>query len=259
MSTNKAFNMAAVLALALLIGIMSWNDMHPKIQAGHGSQARTFAYHAGLDITSPKMVPEDNLPLTIEQGTFSYTKGKTEFTHEGMAPVTFAQRQVSLLFRFTGLPSDASDAIKGIKDQITAWQHQGTDIVILFIDYRPTNPDFKAYAALLAELHKAFKTTDPLVAVADPSWLQNPEQSFGLLQDNVSSFLLPLPEKPLSADTMMKLRSLKYNFIALVPEGNAATLDALDNLPFLSGSSVRLDPHKLRGKKKETIGLFPKL
>jgi hypothetical protein len=93
--SDKLVTPLVILLLAIVIGVMSWRDMHPDVGAGENNTNLVSNYHAAYDAT-PAIVPRD-LPVTISQGSFKYTpQGKAVFTRQGMPPSTFVQQQVSL-------------------------------------------------------------------------------------------------------------------------------------------------------------------
>src|SRR5262249_5089753 len=142
---SKVLNTLYIIALAAVIGVMSWRDMHPKQTVSASKPIATF-YYAGADMT-PALIPDDNTPLTISLGTFSYTKdGKTLWTPQGMPATTFAQRQVNLQFHFNGLPHNPDETIKIIQSAADDWVHKGDIVNVLLFDYNAGRPDLKAYA-----------------------------------------------------------------------------------------------------------------
>jgi hypothetical protein len=254
----KISSIAPILGLVVIIGIMSWRDMHPT--APSRAPLMPIAYYAGAD-AMPALVPEDSVPVIIYQGKISYTSdGKAVWTDTGMKPATFAQRQVNLRLQFTSLPKDLVETEEKIQSLATEWQHQGSAISIIFVDYRPANPDFTAYAAFLRALHAHFKEFN-FGIVADESWLQEPLKSHvPELQDYVMT-LVDLPAPAISPELFAQLEQFHFNAIMRFPAGvSNADVDKtiFEKLKYSSGFALTIDPHAPPVKKEEKVGLFPK-
>jgi hypothetical protein len=259
---DKVINSLIALGLIAVIGVMSWRDMHPKVEINDATWAQNMlTYYAGAGIT-PAMIPDDNKPLTIDLGTFSYAAdGKTVWISQSMAPVTFAQRQVNLQFDFSSLPQNPAETVQKIKTVSDDWVHKGDTINVLVLDYSPAKVDAAAYTAFLKTVHDAFKRPYPYVIYAgiNISWHDDVLKA---LQDVSAQFVARLPEKQISPDLFTQLAAIKYNLVLQYPAGtNLDHLDvsSLKKLPSLSGVELTLDANKPLPKKEDKIGLFTKL
>jgi len=260
----KILNSLAILCLIVVIGVMSWRDMHPKIEADALSPSLGIvAYYAGPDVT-PAMIPDDSKPITIGVGEFSYTSDdKLSWTPHGMPPTTIAQRQVNLQFNFKSLPKNPDETIKKITSLAEDWKHKGDTVTTLVLDYSPAKADLKAYAVLLGAAHGAFKGSYVIYTGINILWTDGPQkEALKELQDTSPQFLIHLPQAHISPELLSKLAALKYNLVLQYPAGTQmADLDmaALKKIPSLTGVTLTLDAHRPLPKKEEKIGLFPKL
>jgi len=260
---DRILTLSSILLLALIVGVMSWNDMHPQIKnAAQGTDIIT-GYYADKEATAD-IIPDDDLPLTIAQGEFGYANGKTGFIRQGMPPVTIAQRQVNLLLGFEGMPKNPAETLAKTKALIKSWENQGTSIAIIFLDYRPKNPDFKAYSGFIKALKKYFSATPHvLVPVADISWLDDRQKAGRqLLQEDAPIFLVDINKPQLPAELIRKLANLGYGFQLILPAGTPpAGIDgkALQKTGLFGGASLTLTPHQPFLKKEPAIGIFPRL
>ena len=265
---NKTLNILSILCLIIVIGVMSWRDMHPKLGAPDAYVFTT--YYAGQNIT-PAMIPDDSMPITIGLGEFSYTPdGKTKWTQQSMPPTTFAQRSVNLQFHFRGLPHNPTDTVQKIKALTDEWVRKGDTVSDIIFDYSPEKPDFKAYSSLLKtaynELSKPKAGNPPqytIFASANVLWTDGPQKdALKDLQDNSTQFLFHLPQAHISPELFSKLEVFKYNFVLQFPAGTQPkdiNVASIKKLGSLTGITLELDPHKPLPKKEEKIGLFPKL
>ena len=260
---SKVLNALSILCLIIVVGVMSWRDMHPKMAAEASSSFGMLTYYAGADIT-PAMVPDDSKPVTVGLGEFSYTPdGKTVWTPQGMPPATFAQRQVNMQFHFKNLPHSPVETIQIIKGVAESWVRKGNTISVLVLDYSADkNPDFKAYADLLKAAHAAFSNIHlgfTIYAGVNILWQKDALKD---LQDYSPQFLIHLPEARISPELLSRLEAFKYNVVLQFPAGvlpGDIDAAALKKLTSLTGVALTLDPHKPLPKKEEKIGLFPKL
>ncbi len=259
---NKTFNILSVLCLIAVIGVMSWRDMHPKGGSASTVPMLSLTYFADSAIASAQ-IPDDNIPVTIDQGEFKYTPdGKTLWAHQGMSPVTLAQRQINLLLHFDGLPQDPAETLEKIQTLTDDWKHQGTGISLLVVYYHPQKPNLKAYTALIRALHNRFKESFNIIAMGDTSWLEDPLKT-GLepLREYSPWFTIALPHPAISPELLSKLKKFPYSFTLQFPAGVLpADIDmaTLKKIGLLEGGILTLDPSKPLPKKEEKIGLFPK-
>lgn len=253
MTKDKIFPVVSVMILAALVFWMSWRDMHPELSAPEsaGTKLKTFTYYAGPAI-KPDMVPNDNLPVTIA-------------VPDGMAPTTFAQRQMNLLFQFNSLPEDAAEAVKKSRAVVRDWETQGNTVVTIFIDYRPQKADPKAYAAFLKAFREEFKNSQNLVVAADADWQK---EDLRTLAEYTPAFLIETPQADLSFSWLTELAKTGYEFILQFPAGvlpedvektTLKQIKAMSDPPAIAGYVFTLDPQKPWPKTEEGIGLFPKL
>jgi hypothetical protein len=255
---DKIITLSSILILALIIGVMSWHDMHPQLKTA--AEADIVAgYYADKEATAG-IIPDDDLPLTIAQGKLDDANGKTGF----MPPMTIAQRQVNLLLSFEDIPKNPAVTFSKAKALIASWENQGSNIAIIFLDYRPKNPDFRAYSGFI----KAFKkylaaTPHVLLPVIDLSWLDDQHKAGRqLLQQEAPLFLVDLDKTQLSAALIQKLANLKYGFQLVLPAGTLpAAIDgkALQKTGLFGGALLTLSPQQPILKKEPGIGVFPKL
>jgi hypothetical protein len=255
-------NTLYIVALAAVIGVMSWRDMHPK-QNTYLPKPLATSYYAGADIT-PAMVPDDNIALSIGLGTFSYARdGKVSWKPQGMPPTTFAQRQINLQFHFNNLPHDPKETIKIIKAAIEDWTHKGDIINVLLFDYNAEKPDLDAYKTLLRAAHEAFHKNYVIYSGINILWAEGPQKNIlNDLHESSPRFLIQAPQAPVSPQLFSKLEALKYDFVLQFPAGTQPeeiNRPRLEKLDFLTGIALTLDPHKPLPKKEDKIGLFPKL
>jgi hypothetical protein len=264
---NKLLNILSILCLIAIVSIMSWRDMHPKIETDTSPSALgMLAYYAGDNVT-PAMAPDDSserLPITIGLGDFSYTPdGKVIWTPHGMPPATFAQRQVNLQFHFKDMPRDPAETISKIKAVADEWVHKGDTVNTLILDYSPEKADLKAYAALLKAAHSALKKNYVIYAGVNILWAEGPQKDvLKDLQDSSPQFLIHLTQAQISPELLSKLQAFKYNFIMQFPAGvqlKDIDMATLKKLGSLTGITLTLDPHKPLPVKEEKVGLFPKL
>ncbi len=263
--SDRVFNILAALCLVAVIGVMSWRSMHPAPFAAQGTL--TF-YYAGNGIT-PDKIPADQNPITVGVGSFSYPEnGKTVWTPQGMPPVTIAQRQINLQFRFDGLPNDPAATIKQIEAVITDWQHRGDIVNLLIFDYSPAKPDIKAYTALInaanAHFTREYKASPyAIYPTANPHWTRQTRAAIidGALR-GMTPFVIPVPEAKISQKLFKQLSGFMFRFILQFPKGvSDADIDLprLLKLENLYGITLTLDPQKPLPQNKDTVGLFPKL
>ena len=260
---NKILNTLSILGLITVVSVMSWRDMHPKIDDGSSSLG-TITYYAGTGIT-PAMIPDDhNWPITMGLGEFSTTPdGKAVWAPNGQQPATIAQRQVNLQFHFKSMPHDTAETVKIIKTVADDWKRKGDIINILLLDYSAEKPDLKAYAALLKAAHDAFLKSYVICAGVNILWADGPQKdALKDLQDDSPQFLIHLPQAHISPEFLSRLEAFKYNFILQFPAGTLPgdiDVTPIKKLGFLTSLTLTLDPHKPLPKKEEKIGLFPKL
>lgn len=115
---------ASLLLLVLVIGVMSWRDMHPAPKAVTGPVQ--YPYLAATDVPA-SAVPDDRMPVTIEQGRFAGGVLKPA----GMAPTLFAQRQLSLLYGIDSThPRETLDALG---KAVEAWKGKGNTVIAVFL------------------------------------------------------------------------------------------------------------------------------
>ena len=260
---DKILTLFSVLLLATVVGLMSWSDLHPQNRdSGKGTDA-VSGYYADNNATAD-MVPDDNRPVTIAQGEFRYSpEGKTAFIRQGMPPASFTQRQASILLRFEGMPKDPEKTLAKIKALVKDWENQGTDIAVIFLDYRPENPDFKAYSGFIKAFKKYFLAAPRVLApVADAAWLDDAKKAGRqLLQEDVPVFLVEINEPEISAELLQKLANLGYRFQLKLPaETLPAGIDwkALQDTGLFAGGLLTLDHRKTFPKEEPKIGIFPK-
>lgn len=258
---EKGLSLFSGLLLAALVGIMSWQSMHPQKNLRLGSVMA--GYFANTETTSASLIPDDSLPVTIAQGTFRYTPDrKTKFQRQGMAPALFAQRQVNALLRFENLPPNPDKTFPEIDKLLQDWKAQGASLTAIFLDYRPAHPDFNAYAAFIRAFKKHF-LADPhlLIPVIDTSWLGGrKKQGVRLLQPEVPFFLIELPTQAIPPATLQDLKSFEYSFQLKLPAGPSRIDQAsLQAISLFGGCIYTVDTLHPILKKEKTIGIFPKL
>ena len=261
---NKILNILSGVALIAIIGVMSWRDMHPKIDTTAAPRLGVLSYYAGDGVTLD-MIPDNGWPITVGVGSLSYAPDdKLLWTPHGMPPVTIAQRQINLQFYFgKNLPKNPDETIEKIKSIADEWTHKGNGVSIIVLDYSPAEPDLKAYVALAKAARNAFKEKYIAFAGINALWPEGPQKaSLEDLQKESPRFLIHLPQASIVPQFLAQLAALRYNFILQYPEGTRLEdIDAnsLKTLPRLTGVTLGLDPHKPLPKKEEKIGLFPKL
>ncbi len=263
--SDRTVNILTALCLVIAVGVMSWRSMHPSSSAAHGTM--TF-YYAGNGIT-PDKIPADQNSVTVGVGSFSYPEdGKMVWTPQGMPPVTIAQRQINLQFRFDGLPHDPAATIKQVEAVIAEWQHKGDIINILIFDYSPAQPDLKTYAALINATNAYFTReykADPYMIYPTAN-LHRAEQSQDAIARSFAAsktpFVISVPEAKISQKLFKQLSDFKFLFILQFPKGVASAdidLPHLLKLKKLYGIALTLDPDKPLPQDKDAVGLFPKL
>ena len=263
---NKIINVVSILCVAVVVGVMSWRDMHRDVSSNPSPGLGVTAYYAGPDIT-PSMVPDDSLSITASLGEFSYTPaGKTVWTPHGMGPTTFAQRQLNPEFHFKTLPRNPAETINKIEAAAEEWVRKGDTINAVVIDYSPEKADLKSYAALIKAAHNELKKAKGeyvVFASINPQWTGDAWQSaLKDLQDDSPQFLIHVPQANISPELFAKLEAMKHNFILQFPQGalpKDIDMASLKKLRSLVGITLTLDPHNPPPKKEEKIGLFPKL
>jgi hypothetical protein len=135
---------------------------------------------------------------------------------------------------------------------------------VIFVDYRPKNPDFKAYSAFLKALRQSFSANPRLlVAVADAFWLEEKHKAgLRLVAEGAAFFLIELPKPELSPEILKKLSGFAHPFRLRLPAGmefsNGDKL-ALKKIRTFSGVALTLDPKAPLPQKEKKIGVFPKL
>jgi hypothetical protein len=261
---DKILTLFSVLLLAATVGVMSWYDMHPPSRDTGKEINIITGYYAGPDAAAA-MIPNDDLPVTIAQGEFKYTaEGKTEFIHRGMPPATFAQRQLNLLLRFDALPKKPEETFAKIKALIDDWAYQGNIVAVIFLDYRPKNPDFNAYSKFMKGLKKYFLANSHLlIPVADASWFEDRQKAGRqLLRKDTPFFLVELNKPELPAGLLQKLENSGYGFQFKLPaEALSSNFDgkALKKSGLFGGGMLALGPHQNLFKQEPKIGIFPRL
>lgn len=254
---KKTFTTLSFILLAAVIGVMSWRDMHPSLPKETEKALPLYSYHIP-SLPSVNIVPDDNVPLTLNAGSFKYTQqGKTEWV-ENIKPVIFAQRQVNLLFHFDNLPANPEETVSKIQSVINGWTQQGNMVSILFIDYRTKTPDLKAYSLLIKKLHDRFKNKNNLIATAP---LVGDASSLEPFASSVVLFLIPLESAELTPSIVSALTKFKYGFSILLPAGTSLKdmdLKTLHQIPSLSGIDLTIDPTKPKPSTEVKIGILPK-
>jgi hypothetical protein len=256
--SDKTITLLSALFLALIIGVMSWNDMHPQSKSAAKETDIIAGYYAGEEATAG-IIPNDDQPLTIAQGQFDYSRGKTVFVHRGMPPVTIAQRQVNLLLGFSDLPKNPAATLEEIKALLQSWENQGTEVDVIFLDYRPKKPDFKAYSGFFRAFNKYFQAAPHVVIpVADSTWLDDGRKAGRqMLQDEAPQFLFRMD----TPELLRNLTSFKYGFQIILPAGSppgSPEARALEENDHFAGGLLTLSPHMPIPKKEPAIGIFPK-
>jgi hypothetical protein len=263
--SDKILTAFSVLLLAATIGVMGWHDLRPQSVDREKEINIVTGYYAGDDATAA-MIPGDDMPVTIAQGEFKYTVwGRAEFTRRGMPPATFAQRQINLLLRFDALPKKPEETFAKIKALADDWANQGNIVSVIYLDYRPENPDFNAYSGFMKGLKKYFKVNSHLlVPVADISWIEDRQKKAGLqlLRKDTPFFLVELNKPELPAGSQQKLENAGYGFQLKLPaEAISSDFDgkALKKTGFFVGGMLTLGPHQNLLKQEPKIGIFPRL
>ena len=262
---NKIINTLSVVSLVAIVGVMSWRDMHPKIDTAALPRLGILGYYAGEGVT-PDMIPDNNgWPITVGAGSLSYAPNdKLLWTPQGMPAVNIAQRQINLQFYFgKSLPKNPAETIEKIKAVTEEWVRKGDEIGVIVLDYSPAEPDLKAYTALAKATYSAFKGKHAICAgvnVLWPEWLQ--KDALKDLREVTPGFLIHLPQASIAPPTLARLAALKHDFILQYPAGTqmeGIDTNGIKTLSGLAGVTLGLDPHKPLPKKEEKIGLFPKL
>lgn len=258
---DKTFTILSVLSLIVIVGIMSWHDMHPSVRSVDLKNPVLYTYLAGENIT-PAMIPDDAFPVTVDLGAFSYTPaGQMAWAGRAMDPITLVQRQTNLLFHFEGLPQAPDETLQKAAALIKSWEQKGSDPSVIFLDYRPKAPDLKAYVAFLKTFHARFSRSYSLATVIDASWLDDPQNPvFGEIESYAPNFLIALEDARIEPALLSKLEKFRHNFILCFPAGTfPADVDAaaFKNLVFLTNYSFTLDARKPWPKKTEKIGILP--
>ncbi|MBI3441498.1 MAG: hypothetical protein HY052_06815 [Proteobacteria bacterium] len=266
--SNKIQTAFFILFFIVLIGGMSWRNMHPQPinLDSHGDAAHTIVGYYLDDRGSAAAVPDDDRPLTIAQGEFKYgPRGETRFTHQGIPPTLFAQRDIRLLLKLERLPKNPEKTFVQIDALLQDWAHQGTSVSSLVLDYHPKKIDFKAYSTFITGLAKHLRlagTPRAMIAVADTSWLDNSQKTCKLLEDNIGMFLFEIPSLPLPPALLQAFAHFGDRFQLKLP-GTEVPSDnetrALEKIDTFGGSWSTLDAHTHPPKKSDQMVLFPKL
>lgn len=265
---DRLLTILSVIVFIGVVGAMSWHDMHPSQLVAPKNMAPVISsYYAGEKIAF-KDIPDDNLSVVVLAGRFSYAAdGKMTFTPKGMPPASFAQRQVHILLQFDGMPKDPAKTIDQIQSVAKDWNNAGNDVNAIFMDYRPKNPDFKAYAALINGFKNDYNANPykrinyNLAPLVNLSWL-NDSMKPGLksIEEKSAFFLIDLRPQDVTPETAKKLENAGYRYDLRLTAG-ALPSDIASGKEVLSSIGrymVTLTPGVVIPKKEEKIGIFPK-
>ncbi len=262
---DVALAVITIATFIAIIGFMSYSDLNPNNEVIRRVKAHIITSEYYIDASArPEVVPDDSRPITIFTGKiYKARSGKHVFKHQGIQPTTFAQRQVNLMFRITDMPQNYKPIIKLIEKQMDLWRRQGNDIIALFIDYRPKNPDFVTYEKFLTTLRGTPKTGEYHVAPSvDMSWISNKSKvGYLKLKDPASAFLVFGKYKGF-VQQAKKLKNIGYAFRIKLPANYEINAKAerllLDNKDF--GSAMKtLNEDSVLPEEKSVIKLWPSL
>ncbi len=259
--TGRTLNILYALCLVVIVGVMSWRDMNPKISAGAPNTVGLFAYHVGQGVT-PAMIPSDSLPLTIEQGEFSSAPdGAPVWAQQGMTPVTIAQRTVSLVLHLRVIPKAPEETLRQIDGIVKSWESQGTEITALILEYTPPDHDFLPYIAFLQAARQMFRQHCNIMAATDAAALPALKNTDLGQMGNPPLFIISLPAPQVPAALLGQLKDLSFNLVLRFPAGvfpADVSMNDFKGIKSLAGLSYTLDANKPWPKKERGIGLFPK-
>ncbi len=262
---DAALAVITIAAFIAIVWFMSYGDLNSDHTTTQQARTRIITSEYYIDTSArPEIVPDDSRPITIFTGKiYKARSGKHVFKHQGIQPTTFAQRQVNLMFRITDIPTNYKPIIKLIEKQKDLWTRQGNDIIALFVDYRPKNPNFATYEKFLTTLRGTPKTGEyHVIPSVDMSWISNKSKAdYIKLKDPASAFLV-LGKYKSFAQQAKKLKNIGYAFRIKLPANYEPNTKAerllLDNKYF--GSAMKtLNEDSVLPEEKSVIKLWPSL
>lgn len=261
--TDRVLNLLYLLFFVVAVLFLSWRDL----RGNSYTPPAAFPYYAPVN-ASRQNVPDDNLSVTIAQGSFNYEApaikdGKALFTAAGLKPVSFPQREVNLQFRFEALPRTAeetADTLDKINTAIDSWNHQGNNVSGIYIEYTPEKPDLKAYQALAAAVKGKFRTEYVIGKSVVPSWLEH------MSADEIQTFygdgltlLIVQPEHWNTPETIRILQKIRGGALFELPPGVFVddVVPKISQQLSLMTFMVTLDPQRPVPRQGHKVGLFP--
>ncbi len=255
----------AMVIFIVIIGSMSYKDMNPDTNKQIRNEIRTITSEYYIDTSATKeVIPDDSKPISIFVGKIYKGKsGKYRFKHQGMKPTTFAQRQANLIFRITHIPEDYEPIIKIIGKEIDLWNKRGTDVIALYFDYRPKNPDFKTYKNFLVTLRGTPKTREyHVIPSIDMSWINNKTKSSYITLSGPSSGFFVYGKYKNFVKQLKKLNDIGYAFRIKIPANyvkNKETQQLLLDNKYFGSAMKTINSDSEIPKEKDLIRLLPKI
>lgn len=143
--TDKRIVAAGILALGLIVGYQSWDDMQPK-----EAPRNEFTY-------TPYVVADEQAELKdFHQGATAAIAwigdikagGETlEYTPSPITPITLPQMSMMLMFRLDTLPKHFSPLFDQIASAVQPWIKAGNIVNDIYIEYGDENPNLEGLAA----------------------------------------------------------------------------------------------------------------
>lgn len=217
-----------VVSVTLFLG---WNEYQMAKRKADGPIVKKVTMYSEyyLDAeTDPTQVPDDSKPLLAYAGEFKFNEGSNEpiFIPNGLKPYTFAQRVTNVMFKLNSIPKDTMPLRRKIMDIKNSWKIKGNELQAFFIDYRPENPDFKAYNQFLYDLKRAsddFKYQNVnyhVVFTMDNKWLKSGKGDYKILKENTPlAFIMPSIQDLQSEEYLTKLENVGMAFKVKFPIG----------------------------------------
>lgn len=136
--------------------------------------AETGFFYLSPD-SDPATIPDDESTLYIWQGRLAATGGGVTVTDPGIAPRTFAQRELDLFFEITDIaPGQQQALVDKVKDIAKNWTRKNNMIVDIVFDIRHLKMDSATFLQFLGAWHYATQTDYHARLLVDPEAAAGP-------------------------------------------------------------------------------------
>lgn len=141
----------AASCLVLLLGVVLLAGSAPAQDRIVAAEYRQFWLWGGV---KPGAFLDQAEALYVLQGHIASTGGRLEFTRQGVAPTAIAVRELFLVYRLQTLEWHPR-LLASMLNQIAAWEHAGSHVAGIELDFDARTPRLTDYAAFLGEIRAA--------------------------------------------------------------------------------------------------------